>query len=195
MNDYEIRLSGSGGQGLILAARILADALVLEGKQVAQSQSYEPTSRGGLSRSDLVINEGEIDFPLTTSLDFLLILDEIAITPSIPMIKTGGLLLLDSTTIRSTPKGDFKSYTLPLSAIARQLGNPKAANIVSLGAIQALVDLCGFDALQDSIRQHSPKRFLDTNLAAANKGHELIGELLPADTDSLYVYSRSRNVQ
>ena len=64
MDTLEIRFSGSGGQGLILAARILAAALVAQGRNVAQSQSYEPVSRGGLSRSDLVISDGEADFPL-----------------------------------------------------------------------------------------------------------------------------------
>ena len=64
--QLEIRLSGSGGQGLILAAGILAEALVAEGRSAAQSQSYEPTSRGGLSRSDLVVSDGEADYPLVT---------------------------------------------------------------------------------------------------------------------------------
>ena len=69
MEHCEIRFSGSGGQGLILSARTLATALTLDGKKVAQSQSYEPTSRGGLSRSDLVVAQETVDYPLVTKLD------------------------------------------------------------------------------------------------------------------------------
>ena len=78
-DELEIRLSGSGGQGLILAAGILAEAFVSEGRTVAQSQSYEPTSRGGLSRSDLVVSDGEADFPLVSELDYLVVLDQVAV--------------------------------------------------------------------------------------------------------------------
>lgn len=65
---WQARLSGSGGQGLGLAGRLLADALVAEGWRVALSQSYEPTSRGGLSRSDLVVDGAAVDYPLATDL-------------------------------------------------------------------------------------------------------------------------------
>src|SRR3990172_7649104 len=71
----EVRLSGTGGQGLILAGMILSDAVVLEGKWAAQSQSYEPLSRGGSSRADVVISAEEGDYPLVTEPDFLLVLD------------------------------------------------------------------------------------------------------------------------
>ena len=73
MDSYEIRLCGTGGQGLILAGRILADAVVREGRWVAQSQAFEPLSRGGVSQADLVISSSMVDFPLVSDLDFLLV--------------------------------------------------------------------------------------------------------------------------
>ncbi len=73
MPDFEVRISGSGGQGILLAGRILADALGHEALNVAQSQSYEPTSRGGLSRADLVASDAEVDYPLASDLDYLVI--------------------------------------------------------------------------------------------------------------------------
>ncbi len=82
MDNVEIRFSGSGGQGLILSAKILAAALVEEGNNVAQSQSYEPVSRGGLSRSDLVVTKGEAAYPLSSGLDILMILDGAAVNGS-----------------------------------------------------------------------------------------------------------------
>src|SRR5664279_2301087 len=80
----EMRLGGTGGQGLLLSAKILADALAAGGKRVAQSQTYEPTSRGGFCNADLVISDVEVDFPLTTALDYLVLLDRLAIKPSWP---------------------------------------------------------------------------------------------------------------
>jgi 2-oxoglutarate ferredoxin oxidoreductase subunit gamma len=67
----EIRIGGTGGQGLILSGKMLADALASMGRRVAQSQTYEPTSRGGFCNSDLVVSEGEVDFPLATAVDYL----------------------------------------------------------------------------------------------------------------------------
>ena len=86
-SGFEIRKSGTGGQGLGLSGKMLAAALTSDGLHVAQSQSYEPTSRGGMSRSDLVVTPGIADYPLATKLDYLLILDERAMSISDGMIK------------------------------------------------------------------------------------------------------------
>ncbi|HHI81953.1 MAG TPA: pyruvate ferredoxin oxidoreductase, partial [Rhizobiales bacterium] len=91
----EIRLSGSGGQGLMLAAGILSGALVGEGRSVAQSQSYEPTSRGGLSRSDLVVSDGVADYPLVSGLDFLVVLDQVAVSESASLIRDDAIVITD----------------------------------------------------------------------------------------------------
>ena len=84
--ELQIRLGGSGGQGLQLCAALLTHALALEGKHVAQSQSYEPTSRGGISRSDIVVGDKTPDYPLVTYLDLLLLLDHLALKPSLPLL-------------------------------------------------------------------------------------------------------------
>ncbi len=92
---YEIRLSGTGGQGLGLGGKMLAAALSSDGLHVAQSQSYEPTSRGGMSRSDLVVTHETADYPLATALDYLLILDTRAMSISEGMINDNAVVLVD----------------------------------------------------------------------------------------------------
>ena len=92
---FEIRLSGTGGQGLGLGGKMLAAALSSEGMHVAQSQSYEPTSRGGMSRSDLVVTPETADFPLATGLDYVLILDTKAMSISEGMINDNAVVLVD----------------------------------------------------------------------------------------------------
>ena len=100
MKEIQIRLSGTGGQGLQLSAKMLAEALIQEGRQIAQSQSYEPTSRGGLSRADLVIGEEIPDYPLVTNLNALLILDQLAADASTHLLQSGGVVITDSTMVK-----------------------------------------------------------------------------------------------
>ncbi len=111
MAEYrEIRFSGSGGQGLILAGLILAEALVREGKRVAQSTSYEPTSRGGLSRADLVVSTGELDYPLVTALNLVVILDPVAVAVSSGVLAPQALVVIDQQ-IDARPRGDLCNPT------------------------------------------------------------------------------------
>src|SRR5664280_2932279 len=138
----EIRIGGTGGQGLILSAKMLADALAAAGKHVAQSQTYEPTSRGGFCNADLVISDAEVDFPITTALDHLVLLDRLAIKPSWPLLKPGALVIADTRLCPELPVGDYRSYHLPPSRTALQLGSDRVTNIVALGALVALSGIC-----------------------------------------------------
>jgi len=173
MAQLEIRLSGAGGQGLQLSAGILAEALVLEGRTVAQSQSYEPTSRGGLSRSDLVVGDETPDYPLATALDLLLILDNCAAEASTDLLKPDAVVLADTTRVPEPPRGDFALHLLPLTDTARRLGNERVANIVALGAMVALSAPCRQQSLEQAIRTRTPKGYLELNLEAMREGARL----------------------
>ena len=134
----EIRIGGTGGQGLILSAKMLADALCAGGRRVAQSQTYEPTSRGGYCNSDLVVSNGEVDFPLVTAIDALVLLDRMAVKPSWPLLKRGALVIADTRLCPELPQGDCRAHPLPLTRTAIELGSERIANIVALGAGGAL---------------------------------------------------------
>ncbi|MDU8927232.1 2-oxoacid:acceptor oxidoreductase family protein [Alisedimentitalea sp. MJ-SS2] len=174
MDTLDIRFSGSGGQGLILAARILASALVAEGRNVAQSQAYEPVSRGGQSRSDLVVSDGEADFPLSSSLDYLLILDEAAAGTSDALLTEGSTVLVDSELVQNPPSGNTNVTALPFTDVARKLGNKRVANIVALGALTASGDICGPEALEISLKSMTPAKFVDLNIEAFEAGQALV---------------------
>ncbi len=169
----QLRLSGAGGQGLQLVARIIAQALAVNGRYVAQSQSYEPTSRGGLSRADLVIDDKPIDWPLVTGLDALLVLDQVAVAASEGLIKENAVVFVDSECVTSPPNGQFKVYPLPLRATAISLGSVRATNIVALGALAGHTELCPRDALADAVRGDLPEKLHKLNLAALARGYEL----------------------
>jgi 2-oxoglutarate ferredoxin oxidoreductase subunit gamma len=178
--EIEIRLCGSGGQGLLVAGAILAEALTLEGLCVAQSQSFEPTSRGGMSRTDLVGSDGAVDFPLATALDCALVLDQVAVGPLDGLLKRRGLVLVDRERVPRPPEGDFALHSLALRECAGRLGDARVANLVGLGALACLGALCSDASLDRAIRSISPGRFVDLNLEAARVGRGLTEETPPA---------------
>ena len=173
-NSFEIRLSGTGGQGLGLGGKMLAAALSSEGLHVAQSQSYEPTSRGGMSRSDLVVTPETADYPLATGLDYLLILDTKAMSISEGMINNDAVVLVDEELVPNPPEGNFKVVALPLSKTAISLGNLRVTNVVSLGALIALGDICSIETMEAAIKRVTPKKYAQMNLDAVRAGFELV---------------------
>ena len=166
----ELRIGGTGGQGLILSAKMLADALAAGGKRVAQSQTYEPTSRGGYCNADLVISDSEVDFPIATALDHLVLLDRMAVKPSWPMLKPGALVIADTRLCPELPAGDYRRHHLPLSRTALQLGSERVTNIVALGALVALSNICDRNRVELAVRAETPRGFLDLNMDALKAG-------------------------
>jgi 2-oxoglutarate ferredoxin oxidoreductase subunit gamma len=166
----ELRIGGTGGQGLILSAKMLADALAAGGQCVAQSQTYEPTSRGGFCNADLVVSETEVDFPLTTAIDHLVLLDRLAVKPSWPLLKPGALVIADTRLCPELPAGNCRRYQLPLSRTALELGSERVTNIVALGALVALSGICDRQRIEQAVRAETPRGFLDLNMDALKAG-------------------------
>jgi 2-oxoglutarate ferredoxin oxidoreductase subunit gamma len=172
----EIRIGGTGGQGLILSAKMLANALAAGGRRVAQSQTYEPTSRGGFCIADLVISDRDVDFPLTTALDHLVLLDRLAVKPSWPLVKPGALVIADTRLCPELPVGDCRRFHLPLSRTALELGSERVTNIVALGALVALGEICDRQQIEAAVRAATPRGFLDLNVDALAAGFAIQAE-------------------
>ncbi len=169
----EIRLSGSGGQGLVLAGVILAEAMgVYEGKNVAQTQSYGPEARGGASRSDIVISDTEIHYPKTTQLDLLLSLTQESCDQYYRSLKENGILVVDSDKVRQLPS--HKAFSLPFIKTAKeQAGTPVVANVVSLSAVAAIMELCPKESLLKAVLMRAPRGTEDKNRTACELGYEM----------------------
>lgn len=172
----QLRFGGSGGQGLQLSAKILAASLLRAGRTIALSQSYEPTSRGGVSRSDIVVGEGlaPVEYPLATELDFLVLLDDVAAPSSLPLVRDGGLVLADAARVDLADGGGYAVRRLPFTTLARSLGNERVANIVALGALIAAAELCPLAAVDAVLREETPRKFLDINREALAAGFRLV---------------------
>src|SRR4030065_315691 len=132
---YEIRLSGSGGQGIILMGIILAEAVgIYGGEYVAQTQSYGPEARGGSSKSEVIVSDEEIDYPKAMSVDLLLAMNQKSCDEFYPDLKPEGLLIVDSTFVTQVPTP--KAFQIPFTRIAREkFKREMVANIVALGAL------------------------------------------------------------
>jgi 2-oxoglutarate ferredoxin oxidoreductase subunit gamma len=169
----EYRFSGSGGQGLQLAAMILADAATALGKEVVQTQSYGPEARGGASRSEVIVSDWEIDFPEVTTPDVTLCLSQPAFDMFAARARRGGLLVYDSGLVDARPIEGVHTVGLPFTDMAREeAGTPMAANVVSLAALTRLTAAVGRDALEDSLRRRLPKKLVEANLRALTAGWE-----------------------
>ena len=172
----EIRISGSGGQGVVLAGIILAEAAgIFEGKHVIHVQDYGGAMRGGAVRSEVVIadEEGDIEYPAVLNADILVAMTQAAANKWTASVKEGGTAVYDSTNVTKTPSSDAKTYNIPLTRIAQEkLGTTLAANIVALGVICALSDAVSMDALSRAVTKRVPKGTEDLNQKALQVGFE-----------------------
>jgi len=172
---YEVRLSGAGGQGLILVGKVLAEAAAIyDGLNATQSQSYGPEARGGASRSEVIISDGDIDYPKAENIDILLALTQEACDKYIDGLKDDGILLVDSQMVANIPKGQYKVVALPIiqSAVER-LGKFLVSNIIALGIITKLSGVVSEDAVKHAIRARVPKGTEEININAFYTGIDL----------------------
>jgi 2-oxoglutarate ferredoxin oxidoreductase subunit gamma len=169
-NRFEIRFSGSGGQGIITAAVIFAEAAALqEGLHVCQTQSYGPEARGGKSKAEVVVSNMEIDYPKVIRLDMLLAMTQEACDSYFFDFKPNGLLIVDSTYVEQIPTS--RVVAIPFTRIARQtFGMDLVANIIALGTIGHLCDLVSVASLEKTLLTRVPKETKSINRKALGAG-------------------------
>jgi 2-oxoglutarate ferredoxin oxidoreductase subunit gamma len=171
----EIKIAGFGGQGVILSGLILAVAAgVHEDKEVAQTQSYGPESRGGACRAEVVISDEEIDYIKPLDADVLVAMSQPALDRYIRDVDPNrAAVVVDSSLVSSIPDGIANLYSIPLTDIAElKLGKKIVANMVMLGAVAAISDVVSYDALKDAVRSTVPPKTVDLNLAALEEGYQ-----------------------
>ena len=174
---HEIRLSGLGGQGLVLAGRILGEAATIhENLYAIQKQSYGPEARGGASRSDVIIAEQEVDFPYINEADILLSMSQEAYDKYAGQLRPEGILIVDDLFVRAEPKAHpGRFYSLDFTRLARnRLKNGIVANIIALGAVAVLLGAVSRDSLLKVVEKRVPSRFIDVNTEALDLGFSLV---------------------
>ena len=166
----EIRLAGEGGQGMILAGIILAEAAAIyDGKQAVQTQSYGPEARGGASRSEVVISDGEIDHPEVLSADVVVALSQEAYKKFAKTVGPGGLLIVDEDRVETSP--EFCGIKIPVARIAHETtGRGITANTVALGVLVGLTNLVSRESIERAITARAPKGTEEMNRQALQAG-------------------------
>jgi len=170
---YEIRFSGSGGQGLILAGVILAEAIGVEdGRNVVQTQSYGPEARGGASRADVVISDETIYYPKPMGIDLLLALTQESCDTYFHDLREGGILVIDSDLVHQPPTPHC--FGFPFTQLARnEIGLVMVANVISLGAVVELTNICSKEAVRRVVKRRAPVGTEEKNLRALELGFEI----------------------
>jgi 2-oxoglutarate ferredoxin oxidoreductase subunit gamma len=170
----EIRFGGSGGQGVVLAARILGEAAVLDGKNVLQTQAYGAEARGSLTKSEVIISDGKIGYPAVRELDLLVTMSQEATNLLVKGLKETGTLIVDSSNVTSVPETKAAIYRLPITETAKkELGKGFYANMVMLGALTGITDIVTSESVEKAIREGLAEKHTEINVKAFREGLRL----------------------
>lgn len=173
--QFELRLSGSGGQGLITAGIILAEAAILDQKNAIQTQSYGPEARGGASKAEVIISSDVIDFPKVTIPNMSFSLTQLATDKYAKDIDPNGVIIVDETINLPENTNVAKIYKLPILHTARHaVGKEIVANIVALGVIVGISKVVTKESLVKAVMNRIPKGTEELNTLALEKGFELV---------------------
>ncbi len=169
----QVRFSGAGGQGLITAGVILAEAAMLDGMNTVQTQTYGPEARLGSSKAEVILARGKIAHPEVTIPDVLLCLSIEAARKYLPNVAGSTLVILDSTNIGPDVTGGGRLLRLPITAAAVEVGGRVVANTVALWATNELAGLVSPASLRQAIIRRVPERFRELNERAMEAGARL----------------------
>jgi 2-oxoglutarate ferredoxin oxidoreductase subunit gamma len=174
LEKIEIRIGGFGGQGVVLAGQILGRAAVYDGKNVVQTQSYGAEARGSMAKSEVIISEGKIGFPLVRRCDILVAMNQEALEKSINDLREDGTLLVDSGMVKSIRKNKAKVFKVPATEIAENYcGGKLYANMVMLGALIKITKVVTKSSVESAIKNSVAEKTTVANLQAFKKGEKV----------------------
>lgn len=169
-------IAGFGGQGVLSMGLNIAEAAMLEGRNVTYLPSYGAEVRGGTANCTVAISDEEIASPVASSPEFVVAMNQPSAIKFQHHIQSGGLFFLNSSLIETEIlRGDIEIVHVPANKMAEELGSPKAANMVMLGAFTRKSGVVEFDSVIQALRHTlgSKKKLIDVNEKALVKGYEL----------------------
>ena len=174
MKREELRFSGSGGQGVILATVIMAEAAVIAGKYTAQSQSYGPEARGGSCKAECIISDEPIHFTKVTHPTFLLALTQNALEKYAKELPREATVLIDDSLTSPACLENNRVVALPILKTAKEVvGKAFTANIVAVGAVNELLHVVSDEEIRNAVRLHIPAGTEEINMRALEEGIRL----------------------
>jgi 2-oxoglutarate ferredoxin oxidoreductase subunit gamma len=185
MQLTEIRLSGFGGQGVILSAIVLGKAAsIYQGAYATMTQNFGPEARGGACSAQLVVSDSPVLYPYVTKPDIMVVMSQEAYTRFVPELKDGGILIVEQDLVRvSDLKKEIQVYSVPATRIAEELGKRMVLNSVMVGFFTAITKLLEPDAVRKAVADSVPPASRELNLKAFEKGLEYGTTALTATTN------------
>ncbi|MEM2105928.1 MAG: 2-oxoacid:acceptor oxidoreductase family protein [Candidatus Bathyarchaeia archaeon] len=171
----EVRISGLGGQGVVLAGHILGKAAVYDGKNAVQTQSYGAEARGSAAKSEVIISDSKIGFPVVRKSDILIAMSQQALEKHLKDLKENGVLIVDNTYVKKIPETTVKVFQIPATENAEKMFGAKVyANIIMLGALVKATNIVSEKAMQNAIKDTVTRKTVDTNKQAYKHGTQMI---------------------
>jgi 2-oxoglutarate ferredoxin oxidoreductase subunit gamma len=174
MPRCEVRITGYGGQGVILTGYIFGKAAAIyDDRHSTMTQSFGPEARGSACASALVIDDGVIAYPYLRKTDILIALSREGYEKYESELKDDGILIYDVDLVEpAPPRGTMKMYGIPATRLAEELGNRIVQNIVTVGFATAATEIVGKEAARKAVESSVPQRLVEMNLKAFEKGYE-----------------------
>ena len=174
MTDMELRLTGSGGQGVIMATIILADCALRSGKNVAQSQAYGPEARGGMCKAEVLISESEIGFTKVTNPTFLMCLTQQSLDNFTKNIDENCVLLFDSTLTMPENIKCKNAFSADILRTAKEVvGKAFTANIVAISVINRILEIATEEIVKEVVSEYIPRGTEEINFKALRAGNQI----------------------
>lgn len=176
----EVMFAGFGGQGILMCGKVLAHAALEEGHEVVWIPSYGPEMRGGTAYCLVMISDKPIGSPVVRNPSHLVAMNRPSLEKFAPVVKTAGIVLINSSLISiEAGRKDVDVIKVPVTTIAKDLGNVRAANIVALGAFVARSKIVAFDTVQHCVHEEfaGKNNFLSLNLSALEEGRKAVEKL------------------
>ena len=172
MARTEIRFTGFGGQGVILAAYVIGKAAaVLEGRHATLNQSFGPEARGSACSAQLVLSDEPVTYPYVRATDILLAMSQDAYRRYVHELRDDGVVLVDDSLV--VPESGHRAFGAPATRTAEGLGTKIVANMVMVGLLTSRTGVVGREAVREAIRTSVPTGTEEINLAAFARGLEL----------------------
>lgn len=191
----EIRFSGFGGQGIIRCGLITGKALAIyDNKHATMTQSFGPEARGSACSSQLVVSEDRVLYPYITTPEILVSMSQESYDKYVSELRDDGILIIDKDLVKIKPaRGKIKTYSIPSTRFAEELGNRIIANLVMLGFFSAVTKVVSAEAMKKALPGLVPDRFLELNIKAFDKGHDYGKQVLAEEKQSKAKKSRPKN--
>jgi 2-oxoglutarate ferredoxin oxidoreductase subunit gamma len=174
MSRTEIRVSGFGGQGVILSGYIIGKgAAIFEGRHATLTQSFGPEARGSACSAQVIVSDTEVHYPYMRKANILISMSQEAYKKFEPELENNGILLIDNDLVKANkPRAKIQMYSIPATRLAEQLGRKIVLNIVMLGFFTAITGVVETDAMRKAVKSSVPNGTEELNLKAFETGYE-----------------------